>query len=288
MTDSHEDAQATGSALNQAAARVLVLGAHPDDPEYHAGGLIAEHAAAGSMVKLVSVTNGAAGHHQLQPNELANTRRREAAAAGAVVGCEYETWDFPDGRLQPTIEVRERIISEIRQFKPDLILTHRTNDYHPDHRAVGQAVQDASYLVTVPLVVPEVQVLDRDPVVAYMVDLFTKPCPMQPDVVLDITSHIDTIVNMLACQSSQVFEWLPYNQGIIADVPAANPERMHWLKSWYQRQINQRADRFRNAINTSYGKDGSEIQFIEIYEISEYASDLAEADRRRLFPNCKH
>lgn len=272
----------------QEPARVLVLGAHPDDPEFHAGGLIAEHAAAESTVKLVSVTNGAAGHHRLQPPELAVVRKREAAAAGAVVGCQYETWEFPDGRLQPTIEVRERIITEIRQFKPDLILTHRTNDYHPDHRAVGQAVQDASYLVTVPLVVPEVKALHRDPVVAYMVDMFTKPCPMQPDMILDITSHIDTIANMLACQESQVFDWLPYNQGILAEVPEADSERLAWLKSWYQSLIRERADRFRSAVQSAYGEAGAGIQFIEVYEVSEYASNLSDADRDRLFPNCRH
>ena len=79
-------------------------------------------------------------------------RRRESLAAAAVIGATYDVWKYPDGMLQPTLEVRERLIREIRSFNPDLVLTHRPNDYHPDHRAVGQAVQDASYMVTVPLV----------------------------------------------------------------------------------------------------------------------------------------
>lgn len=278
----------SGEMEPNAPARVLVLGAHPDDPEFHAGGLIAEHCRSGSSVKLVSVTNGAGGHHELAPTELAKLRRDEATAAGAVVGCEYVTWDFPDGRLQPTIEVRERIIAEIRQFRPDLILTHRTNDYHPDHRAVGQAVQDASYLVTVPLVVPDVPALRRDPVVAYMVDLFTKPCPLQADVVLDITDHLGTIVQMLACQESQVFEWLPFNQGILDEVPENKTDRMNWLRNWYESDIRNRSDRFREALCQSYGEDrGREIQFVEVYEISEYASELSDSQLDRLFPGCR-
>lgn len=266
--------------------RVLVLGAHPDDPEFHAGGLIAEHCRRGNTVKLVSVTNGAAGHHERSPGELASLRRNEAAAAGATVRCTYETWDFPDGRLQPTVEVRERIIAEIREFKPDLILTHRTNDYHPDHRAVGQAVQDASYLVTVPLIVPDVPSLRKDPVVAYMVDLFTKPCPMDPDVVFDIAEHLDTVVGMLACQQSQVYEWLPYNMGMLDDVPADSNARLSWLRRWYESLIRDRADRFRGALHEAYGVErGDAVQFIEVYEISEYAGSLDDARRRQLFPN---
>ena len=133
--------------------RLLILGAHPDDADVHAGGLASIYRQLGHVVKMISVTDGGAGHHQRSSAELAEIRRAEAAAAGKVIGAAYETWGNPDGELQPTLEVRHQIIREIRTFQPDLLLTHRTNDYHPDHRAVGQVVQDASYMVTVPLVV---------------------------------------------------------------------------------------------------------------------------------------
>ena len=133
--------------------RLLVLGAHPDDADVHAGGLIARHRKLGHEVKMVSVTDGAAGHHTIGAEELSALRREEAAAAGRVVGAAYEVWDFPDGHLVNTLDLRYRIIAEIRRFAPDLVLTHRTCDYHPDHRAVGEAVQDATFLVRVPKVV---------------------------------------------------------------------------------------------------------------------------------------
>ena len=173
--------------------------------------------------------------------ELIDLRRQEAQAAGNVLSIPYETWDFPDGKLQATLEVRERIIAEIRQFQPDLVLTHRPCDYHPDHRAVGQAVQDASYLLTVPLVVPEIKALRRDPVVAYMCDLFTKPYPLEPQIVLDVSAYVDTIVAMLACHQSQLFEWLPYNQGIEAEMPLDENERKAWLHAWYVSTIKPRS-----------------------------------------------
>jgi len=267
------------------AIRVLVLGAHPDDPEYHSGGLAAAHCERGNLVKLVSVTNGAAGHHQRAPQALAALRREEARAAGEVLGVDYVTWDFPDGALEPSLEVRHKIIAEIRSFRPDLVLTHRPNDYHPDHRAVGQAVQDASYMVTVPHVVPEVPALIRDPVVAYMPDLFTRPYPLQPDVVLDITPQLDVIVAMLACQESQVYEWLPYISGTLEQVPEAPEQRLTWLKEAIRAHIRGRADRFRQTLCERFGEErGQALELIEVYEISEYAAALTEQRRQDLFP----
>src|SRR5215470_9067752 len=100
--------------------RLLILGAHPDDAEYHAGGLAAIYREAGHVVKMVSVTNGESGHFRLWGEELVAMRRAEARTAGEVIGAPYEVWEYPDGRLQATIEVRERIIRELRTFRPDL------------------------------------------------------------------------------------------------------------------------------------------------------------------------
>src|SRR5436190_14317544 len=104
--------------------RLLILGAHPDDAEFHAGGLAATYRERGCEVRMISVTDGAAGHHVRTPAELRQMRRAEAAAAGRLIDAAYETWDFPDGHLQPTLELRQRIIAEIRSFGPDLVLTH--------------------------------------------------------------------------------------------------------------------------------------------------------------------
>jgi LmbE family N-acetylglucosaminyl deacetylase len=266
---------------------VLVIGAHPDDAEFHAGGLIARHRRLGSAVKLISVTDGSAGHHARSRDELRTIRKQEAAEAAAVTGAESAVWSFPDGALLPTLELREQIITEVRTYRPDLLLTHRTNDYHPDHRAVGQAVQDASYLVTVPPVVPGVAVLRRDPVVAYMTDLFTRPCPMRPDVVLDVVEEIDEIVAMLACHRSQVFEWLPWHAGVLDRVPPAEDEsgRRVWLREWFAQRARRRSERFRDALAQKYGAAiGRGVAFCEVYEVSEYAAPLDAEGRDRLFP----
>jgi len=265
--------------------KLLILGAHPDDAEYHAGGLAAMYRKLGHAVRMVSATDGSAGHHLKSRAEMASIRRQEAAAAAEVIGAHYEVWEYPDGQLLPNLELRWRVIREIRQFAPDLVLTHRPYDYHPDHRALGQAVQDAAFLVTVPHIVPEVPALRRDPVMGYLPDLFTRPVPLQADVVLDITEMVDIVTRMLGCHRSQCFEWLPYLAGAEDQVPQDPGEQQAWLRAWYGRQIRPRAERYREELIATYGPErGSRIEFAEVFEISPYGRPLDEAERARLFP----
>lgn len=271
--------------MNPPAPRLLILGAHPDDAEYHSGGLATLYSRLGAEIRMVSVTDGSAGHHQMQPAELARRRCQEAEAAGQVIGAEYVTWDRPDGSLQPSLDLREDIIREIRSFQPDLLLTHRTCDYHPDHRAVGQAVQDACYMVTVPLVLPDVPVLEYDPVVAYMPDPFTRPVPMRADVVIPVDDCLETIVEMLACHESQFFEFLPHNMHATTPVPENGGERRQWLRDWYCQMLRERRERFDLQLVAHYGSQrAATINYIEVYEISEYARGLDDTLRSQLFP----
>jgi LmbE family N-acetylglucosaminyl deacetylase len=265
--------------------RILVLGAHPDDADYKAGGTAARWRSLGHEVKFVSVTNGGAGHQTLRGEALVARRRAEANAAAAVIGATYDVLDHPDGGLLPTLEARHQIIRLIRSFKPDLVLTHRPNDYHPDHHYTSVLVQDAAYMVTVPAICPDTPHLQRDPVVLYLSDDFQKPIPFYADVVVDIGTQMDTLVNMLHCHVSQFYEWLPYNGGYADQVPAGDAARREWLKDWMQRRLRPLTDRHRDRVVQTYGiEQGSKIEFIEAFEVSEYGSPLDEAARARLFP----
>lgn len=83
--------------------RLLIIGAHPDDAEFGAGGLIAKYTGAGYAVKAITVTNGNAGHYAVPPADLAKRRHAEARAAADKGGFEIEVWDNPDAQLAPTI-----------------------------------------------------------------------------------------------------------------------------------------------------------------------------------------
>ena len=121
----------------------------------------------------------------------------EAQAAADVIGIEYDLLDNHDGELMPTLENRYKIIRTIREFRPDLIMTHRPNDYHPDHRYTSTLVQDAAYMVTVPNICSLTPHLERNPVIVYLSDGFMKPYPFTPDVVVGIDAVIEQKIDML-------------------------------------------------------------------------------------------
>jgi LmbE family N-acetylglucosaminyl deacetylase len=265
--------------------RILLLGAHPDDADIKAGGTCAKWVAHGDTVMLVSVTDGGAGHQNLRRPELVERRRAEALAAGAVLGLEYRVLDLPDGQLLPTLEARNTILRLIRDFRPDLIITHRPADYHPDHRYVAQLVQDAAYMVTVPAICPDTRHLDHNPVIWYFSDGFKRPYPFQPDLVVDIGAEFDTLVNMADCHVSQFYEWLPFNSGISNQVPKEPCARKEWLAERLRRRIAPLAERYREQIIQTYGEEhGRVVNYIEAFEISEYGAPLDAATRAELFP----
>jgi LmbE family N-acetylglucosaminyl deacetylase len=164
-------------------------------------------------------------------------------------------------------------------------LTHRPNDYHPDHRATGQLVQDAAYLLTVPAVCPDTPHLERDPVIAYLSDDFTRPYPFEPTVVVDVGPVWDQKVAMLHAHRSQFYEWLPYNGGYLADVPATDEARRAWLSERLAEHFRPLADRYRNQLVAAYGAErGRSVRLVEAFEGCEYGSPLDHRACRRLFP----
>lgn len=265
--------------------RVIAFGAHPDDCDLKAGGSAHRWARAGAKVKFVSVTNGNAGHHDMSGPDLAERRRKEAEAAGRVAGIEYEVLDNDDGALLPTLEVREQVIRLIRSFRADLVLTHRPNDYHPDHRYTSQVVQDAAYLVTVPNVCPDVPALRKNPVFAYFSDRFQKPQPFTPDIVVDITDVFDVKVRMIHAHESQFYEWLAWHRGALHEVPTGERERLAWLTRLMEQRFAPETERFRSAIAARYGAErAASVRFIEAFELCEYGSRPSDEELNRLFP----
>lgn len=265
--------------------RILVLGAHPDDADLKAGGTCAMWARQGFALLLVSVTDGGAGHQTLRRPELVERRRAEASAAGRMIGAEYRVLDLPDGGLLPTLDTRHILLRLIREFRPDLIITHRLADYHPDHRYTAQLVQDAAYLVTVPAICPDVRHVDANPVILYFSDTFQKPYPFQADVVVDIGPELDKLAAMLDCHVSQFYEWLPYNGGHADEVPRELPARKKWLSERFKQRIRPLSDRYREQVVRTYGNElGSRVEYVEAFEVSEYGAALDNATRNRLFP----
>jgi LmbE family N-acetylglucosaminyl deacetylase len=265
--------------------RILVIGAHPDDADIKAGGTAAQWCAAGFTVKLISLCDGGKGHHQTWGKALVERRRAEARAAGKVIGATYDVLDEPDGELQPTLAAREKVIRLIRSFQPDLVITHRTTDYHPDHCYTGLLVQEAAYLLTVPGICPDVPHLRTMPVILYFSDAFKHPCRFEPHVAVDIGGVFDKVVGMLDCHVSQFYEWLPYNVGYAEHLPAEPAARRTWLGEMMRQRIRPVAKRCRELLVQTYGPQrGAEIELAEAFQVSEFGGPLDGGALKRLFP----
>jgi LmbE family N-acetylglucosaminyl deacetylase len=265
--------------------RILVIGAHPDDADIKAGGTAARWCALGHTVKLVSLTDGSGGHHLQHGPSLARRRRVEADAAASVIGASYEIVDIPDGALDDRLEYRHKVIRLVRTFRPDLVLTHRATDYHPDHRHAGLLVQDSAYQLTVPSVCPDTPYLSGIPVILYFSDAFRKPCRFEPHVAVDIEDSLDQLIEMLHCHASQFYEWIPYNAGYLDQVPPDDLARKDWLADRLRRRLRPLADRYRDLVLQIYGPErGRLVRYIEAFEVSEFGAPLDTSAVARLFP----
>jgi LmbE family N-acetylglucosaminyl deacetylase len=260
---------------------IIAFGAHPDDCDIGAGGLAAKYAALGHKVKFVSLTNGDAGHQSMGGGQLAMRRRAEAQEAGRRIGIEYEVLENHDGRLLPTLDVREQVIREIRQWKADIVIAPRPNDYHPDHRYTGVLVQDAAYMVIVPNLVTDTPALQKNPVFLSYHDHFMRPQPFRPDIVVDIDDVYQKKIDMLDAHTSQMYEWLPWTRGILEQVPKDAAARKKWLPTQYPDTV---APEWRAALEKRYGNRAAGVQHAEAFEITEYGRQLSEDEIRRLFP----
>jgi|SRR3954447_15616380 LmbE family N-acetylglucosaminyl deacetylase len=273
------EAAAQGRPLN-----IIVFGAHPDDCDIRAGGTAIKWAKAGHHVRFVSLTNGDAGHQTEGGAALGRRRRAEAEEAGRRFGVEYVVLDNHDGELMPDLQVRGQVIRQIRQWKADLVLAPRPNDYHPDHRYTGVLVQDAAYMVTVPNVASDTPALRDNPVFMYVQDGFQKPAPFRPDVAVALDDVIDQKIAGLDAHVSQFYEWLAWHEKILDKVPADPVARKAWLKTTWGREDKLTPD-IRAALVKRYGDaKGKAVTYAEAFEVCEYGAQPDEARLKELFP----
>ncbi len=279
--------------------KILMIGAHQDDNEFRCGALAHKYVQMGYEVQFLSMCNGCGGHHILSPEETTATRAKESAKVAEFLGIKYDVWsDVDDCSLVADLETRRRLIRYIRKFSPDLIIAHRPNDYHADHRASGQLVQDASYMLIVPHECPDVPAMKKMPVIIYNEDRFTNPV-FRGDIVIDVDKEIDIKLQIANFNVSQVYEWLPFTEN--EEVPEGDEARFEWLKGMditadttdeevmaakrgYAVRYAKTAARFRKELIERYGKErGSKVRYAEAFEVCEYGSPLTDELKKKLF-----
>ncbi len=258
----------------QARQRTLMLiGAHPDDAEYHAGGLAALCAQAGWKIVMLHATDGAAGHFRGPPAALRRRRVLEARAAAAVVGATSMTLGQPDGGLYVTAATTRAMATAIRRAQPDVLVTHRCGDYHRDHDRTAQLVRDCAYLLQAPLFCPRVKPLAHLPVILYYADRFTEPGPFVPHWGVNLEPAIAAKAAMLAAHRSQFAEWLPYIGAGSSVLPYARYATAYaTLEDGMQELVRELGRRSAKAFGRAFQR---RIRYLETFQISEYGDGQA-------------
>ncbi len=206
MTNLYSPARSDRSDPLPVPARALTIGAHPDDAEFGAGGVLARWAADGCHVTMLIVTDGSKGtwDPDLDTDELVVRRRREQRDAADKLGAqEVVMLDHVDGELENSMALREELSFWIRQTRPTVLITHdpwKRYMLHPDHRATGMAAIDAvvaarDHLFFTHQLSDEVGKHRPDTVLLWSAD--------EPNHWEDIASTFDTKIEALLCHSTQ-------------------------------------------------------------------------------------
>ena len=265
---------------------VIAFGAHPDDCEIRAGGVAAMWAAKGHKVNFVSTTNGDIGHWKMAGGPLAQRRKAEVEKAARILGIETQVLDNHDGELMPTLENRKTLVRLIRQAKADIVMTHRPNDYHPDHRYTGILVQDAAFMVICPFFCPDVSHLTSNPVFLYFWDRFEKPNRFEPDIVVAIDSVIDQKLEALEALESQFVEGcVTGNESMIPKNETERAAAHQRVRDSFRARFAATADQYRQKLIEFYGPvKGRKVRYAEAFEVCEYGRQPTAAELKELFP----
>ena len=194
---------------------ILVILAHPDDPEFFCGGTLAKWALVGHHITYQLLTCGDKGFNDstvadMTPDALCAMRHEEQYAAAKVIGVQaVHIMNNPDGYLVPNLDLRREIVRTIRNFKPDILVTCDPQNLfaayginHPDHRAAGQVVLDAVFPAAGNKeYFPELVVEGYEP---HMPKEVWCSLTQQPDITIDVTETWTIKLEALLCHKTQI------------------------------------------------------------------------------------
>ncbi|MFF3066112.1 PIG-L deacetylase family protein [Oerskovia sp. NPDC057915] len=276
------DVLAPASGLFADRLRVLVVAAHPDEPDEYVGGTAAKLAQAGHGVKFLSLTNGDAGHRSMPRKALARRRAVEAYAAARELGVqEYEILSAHDGELEASVAMRRKVVARIRRWQADVVVAfHDECPGHLDNRAAGRLVREAVAVVGLANVVPDVPALATPPVCLLMPD-HDALAHHRHDVVVDVSSTIEAKLRACAAHASQFLEFAPWQRGLLDQVPPVGDwdrVREFVLEHWSPYLHTQ--PEMRAAVSAA--GLGAVGEFAESFQLAGYGRDTTATEVRAL------
>ncbi|MCX8170492.1 MAG: PIG-L family deacetylase [Candidatus Bathyarchaeota archaeon] len=194
------------SGVFDVAQKILCIQPHPDDVDIAAGGLVAKLAERGCEIAYVTMTDGGAGtlDQEMYPEKLASIRVLEEEEAAKILGVKKLVWmNYKDSELKPSIEIRNRLISLIREFQPHVILTvdpWLTYEAHPDHVATGILTVEAMLFAMFPHINPwDIRAGLKPHLTPFVAFYWTR----KPNIYVDITGYIDVKFRAISAHKSQ-------------------------------------------------------------------------------------
>jgi len=176
----------------------LVIAAHPDDAEISVGGTLLRMAEAGRAIGILDLTRGDMG-----TRGDAQDRAREVEAANAQLRLAWRgNLELPDGRVEVSLDARERIAAVIRELRPEVVLAHHREDLHPDHAAAGELARAAWYLAGLARLA---QISGGAPAHRpARIYHFLSHVPFEPTFVVDTSAQWERKLELVRCYASQL------------------------------------------------------------------------------------
>jgi len=218
---------------------ILVLPVHPDDAELGCSGVILKHVAAGKKVGIVDLTRG-----ELGTRGSAEIRDQEAAAASSILGLTVrENLALPDGFFENTREYQLKVISAIRKFQPEIIITNAYHDRHPDHGRANELVEASAFLSGLRKIETLIDGEAQQPWRPSLVLHFIQDSYIKPDILVDVTEYWDKKIESIHAYESQFFN------------PNWENEPQTYISSPnFVKVVEARAMEFGKSINVKYAE----------------------------------
>lgn len=180
---------------------ILVLPVHPDDAELGCAGTILKHVALGKKVGIVDLTKG-----ELGTRGTPEIRAEEAEAAGKILGLTVrENLGLPDGFFENTRDYQLKVVSAIRKYQPEIVITNAYYDRHPDHGRANQLVENSAFLAGLRKIETYADGALQEAWRPRLVLHFIQDTYITPDVVIDVTEHWDQKVASIMAFGSQFY-----------------------------------------------------------------------------------
>jgi bacillithiol biosynthesis deacetylase BshB1 len=218
---------------------ILVLAAHPDDAELGCGGTLALHISKGYKVGVVDLTQG-----ELGTRGTAETREAEANESSKILGLTIrENLGLRDGFFYNGEADQLKVVSAIRQYQPEIVLTNAIKDRHPDHAKGANLVHDACFLSgLIKVITKDKNGNDQKPWRPKLLYHFIQSQYIVPDFIVDVSAHWETKIKCIKAFKTQFFD------------PDSKEPQTYISTENFLKMIESRGIEYGHSIGTSYGE----------------------------------